>query len=290
MSNTPVPVSIAGDVTHGGTLHAYGVPHDSYDLHAWMDWKPGGAFHSLAKGPLVAHKGQALVLEPHNLGPLLPHLGEAVVAAVTSSRKPIGSASTVLANGKPVACVDMPNGVPMMLCGWPFKFPTGMNETNSGHSVFVGMNEFDRFRIWVVIASEAAKDLIGLATLAIAGPAALAGDLLESTLGIKNPAGAALDMPVDFAASVALSAKSNWERPIEAKITIGSPVNNIAIDAQWKVDGWSDVKQIVSPLPGPAVVEKFESGGIAVQTPVVQAGGRVNRGGERDGSVQWIEL
>jgi hypothetical protein len=178
----------------------------------------------------------------------------------------------------------------MMLCGWPFKFPTGLNETNADHSVFVGMNEFDRFKMWVVIASEAAKDLIGLASLALSGPAKIADDMLDSALGIKTPAGALLDMPVDFAASVALSAKSNWERPIEAKITIGSPTNNIAVDAQWKVDGWGDVKQIVSPLPGPAVAEKFESGGVAVQTPVAQAGGRVHRDGKREGSVQWVEL
>jgi hypothetical protein len=67
---TPVPVSIAGDVTWGNSTHLL-APPDTLELPAWMDWPAGSLVHQLANSPSVSHKGQPIVVEGHDLGLLL---------------------------------------------------------------------------------------------------------------------------------------------------------------------------------------------------------------------------
>jgi hypothetical protein len=168
-----------------------------------------------------------------------------VVAAITSSRKVMFSASTVMANRKPVGCASTKPNVPMMLCGFPMKSPSGMNSTNSMHSVFVGMSDFDVIRGLILIGAEVVKDAIGVFTGDYKNP----DSLLEGALGYKNFEGAMIDCGVDFLASVAISGASGWERPIEAKIAVGGAGVGLSVEGKWRVGGPLGAIELVSGVP-----------------------------------------
>lgn len=139
-----VPVSIASDKTYGPTYHHLPLPPDMWEESAPMNWPPGGRLGLHALAPKVLHKGQAIVQEGHDLGPLLSHmLMNHAPLSLKSSRKTVYSASTVLAEGKPVACVDYTRL--MMVCGDPMSQHSGSNGTNPLHTVLVGMTDLDPF-------------------------------------------------------------------------------------------------------------------------------------------------
>lgn len=233
MSNTPVPVSIAGDETWGPSFHAW-YPPDVFDMSASMDWPVGAALNQHALAGTVLHRGQALVLEGHDLGLLLPHVGEDLLARPSSSRKPIWSASKVRACGKPVACLGGPKLLTMMLCGAPIKFAAGVNDSNHHYNVFVGMSDLDYFKGWIAVGAEFVKDTIAFVT---------GGDDLDDAIGgifgEKDMKGALVDAAVDLGASVIVSHHSGWEEPIGAKLQVGLPASNVGLEVKWTPgEGW----------------------------------------------------
>lgn len=295
MSNTPVPVSIAGDISYGPALHVQGAPPDVFDGCAPMDWAAGAPTHSFASSKPVVHKGQQIALEPHDLGLHLPHMGEHILAALSSSRVFPFSSSTVMANQKPLACASTWPFFPMILCGVPFKAPTGMNGTNSSHSVFVGMNWFDAIRGAILIGAELVKDTIGFIGV-LSGDLSFALDTkaMVSSTGGKDFKGAMTDLVVDLAASAAISGASGWERPIEAKLTLGWPAANVSIDAKWKVTGPAGVLQLVTGQPVAEVfgeeAPKVVDVGAQLRTPASKHEARWEEDKGLDGSNSWMKL
>src|SRR5690606_8369512 len=85
------------------------------------------------------------------------------IVTIKSSRKTIYTASTVVTEGKAVACIDQSKGTTMMLCGDPTSQATGVNDTNPVHSVSVGMSELDYFKGRVSIAVSMATDVVNSA-------------------------------------------------------------------------------------------------------------------------------
>jgi len=292
MSNTPVPVSIAGDVTWGPSLHAY-YPPDVFDMSAPMDWPVGRGTGQHVLAGNVFHRAQAVVLDGHDLGLLLPHVGEEALARLNSSRKPIWSASTVRACGKPIACLGGPKLLTMMLCGAPFKFAAGVNDSNHHYNVFVGMSDLDYFKGWVSVGAEFVKDAIGFA-LSVSGAKSSTGVDVYGLLGGKDPVGAFADAVVDLGASAIVSGYSGWEEPIGAKFTLGHPVANVSLEAKWKVDGPLGLAELVTGVPvtglaGERRPELVEAGAQR-RTPVSTQDARWTQGKGFETSSTWVEL
>ncbi len=228
-------VSIATDLTSGIGLHVmYQVQVDYTELAAPMDWGPGAGArrHSLAKG--VRHKGAGLVLDGHDLGPMLPHGPcDFILHSLKSSRKTIYSASTVIAEKKPVACADLMKDTFMMVCGDPIAFPTGINDCNVVHTVMVGMSELDYLKGHVAALASVATDVVATA-LSFADPSATVAAVVEGVapdvfgLDWKK---ATVGYAANLAGSVVVSAATGWREPIACKLEVGSSYGGVT--AEW---------------------------------------------------------
>ena len=245
-------VSIATDLSSGWTLHELFPPFiDVYDGSAPMNWAVGAGFNRHSLSSNVRHKGQALVLDGHDLGPQLPHAPMNFgVHQLKSSRKGIYTASTILANGKAIACIDESKGTKMMLCGDPVSLPFGSNNTNSAHSVSVGMSELDYFKGYASIAASVAVDLVSWACACAGGDGAnLVSDVLLDTAGIswekaKQAAVAGL------ITSTAVSYKSDWREPITIKLETGGGLSGASLEHQWTPSSGSHQSKIASNAEG----------------------------------------
>ena len=189
MSNTPVPVSIAGDVTWGPCVHTIPLP-DGMEMDVAMDWFGGAktSLHAFARtNGGVFHKGQWLVQEGHDCGPLIPHLPHMnPLNVLKSSRKAIFSASTVKVSGKPAAACH--GWFVMMVCGYPFSLPMGKNNTNASHSVLVGLTD---------------------------------------PYAMPDASDVAIDAVFDLHNSIAVSWQSGWKEPIAIKIGASNQYRSI---------------------------------------------------------------
>jgi hypothetical protein len=79
----------------------------------------------------VYHKFRWIMLDGHDCGYMIPHVTVPPTNVLLplqiafSSRKTIFAASTVKANGTPIACTQLlPVPVTMMACAEPISFPT----------------------------------------------------------------------------------------------------------------------------------------------------------------------
>jgi len=233
-----VPVSIAGDISSGWNNHVMDTQflplYDYFDGAATMDWV-GGKYmskHSLA--PSVLHKGQEIVLDTHDLGPMLPHApSNYPLHLLKASRKNIYSASTVVAVKKPIACVDAEH--PLMLCG-DVAMPKGFNHTNAQHSVFVGTTALDESKGRAEILKTAIVDSLML----LMGPAKEPIDVAKDALG-ADPIKAAVGAWVGLQTSIAVSRKSGWKEPISLKMESGGGFasRNTEISYDPKTQQWS---------------------------------------------------
>jgi hypothetical protein len=215
-----VPVSIASDHSSGPTLHLPVMP-DAWDRSAPMNWPPGGVAGKHVLAGSVLHRGQPIVLDGHDLGPSLHHDPfDFFLASAKSSRKNIFAASTVIAQGKAIACID-DIGHFMMLCGDPICSPHGVNEHNATHTVLVGMTALDeRKGDAAAIAAMVTDGITFIIDIGTAdGPTTFA-DVGMDILGLdetKMLVGAG----VGFVFSVAVSAESGWTEPIQLQLETG---------------------------------------------------------------------
>ena len=230
MSNTPVPVSIAGDVTWGPCVHTIPLP-DGMEMDVAMDWFGGAktSLHAFARtNGGVFHKGQWLVQEGHDCGPLIPHLPHMnPLNVLKSSRKAIFSASTVKVSGKPAAACH--GWFVMMVCGYPFSLPMGKNNTNASHSVFVGLTDLDILKGQLEIGKQLAKDFISLAKTVVLGPSDTLKDILDDAdpYAMPDASDVAIDAVFDLHNSIAVSWQSGWKEPIAIKIGASNQYRSI---------------------------------------------------------------
>lgn len=237
MSNTPVPVSIAGDVTWGPCVHVMS-PQDGMEMDVPMDWSPGRetSLHVLAtsRGG-VFHKGQALVLAQHDVGPLIPHMpGFNPISIAKASRRLVFSASSVKASGKPVGAVD--GLLTMMVCGFPMSIPAGRNTSNSSHSVFVGVDWLDIVRGVLEIRKQLVKDAISVVKM-IAEPSSILVDLAKSNSPVAPvDDGVIIDAVLDLQNSIVLAVLTKGREPVVLKIGTSSPYagGGVEVSYQWE--------------------------------------------------------
>ncbi len=240
----PNKVSIASDLTSGPGVHVmYGFP-DFFEQAAPMGWAPGGAMgcHSLASR--VWHKDSPVVLDGHDLGPLLGHHPVSFfMHNLKSSRKTMYSASTVLVEKKPVACADCTMGTPMMVCGDPIALPYGWNDGNVVHSVMVGMKYLDYLKGDVAVAVSIAVDAAAFLLSAVeGGPSAedfakltkgsAAGDGLKDVTGL-DPKKAGLNLVGNAVGSAVVSAATGWQEPISFKLETGGGYGGVSVEYAW---------------------------------------------------------
>lgn len=237
-------VSIATDLTSGWSAHliyGYPGPPDVYEQSAPMNWSPGKGMlrHSLA--PTVFVDSQSLVLDQHDLGPLLPHQPvNNPIHSLKSSRKVVYVASSVVACGKAVACVDASTGTDMLVCGDPMTVAGGGNDSNATRTVFVGMSEMDRLKGDVAVRVAQVTDLCSF-VLAVAtfSPATAVGEVAVGfgldLLGI-DPNKAGIGAIVGFGGSVAVSYASGWKEPIVYKVEAGGSAVGLSFEHTYRPD------------------------------------------------------
>jgi hypothetical protein len=235
-----VPVSVAGDLTYGFGMHL-DFPPDVVEEVAVMAWAPGAAMGKHSMASTVLHKGQPIVTDGHDLGPGLTHsVLNHFMHALKSNRKTVYAASTVVAKGKPVACVDTSQDLKMIVCGDPIALPNGRNLSNVMHTVFVGMTELDEFKGDVAIACSCATDYLNfVVACASMGASELPksfsevfGNATKDALGL-DPVKAAIGAGVNLVGSVAISYKSGWKEPITFKAEIGGGLVSGSTEASW---------------------------------------------------------
>ncbi len=220
------PVSIATDVTGGGNYHGTMPPNlDLFDCSAPMNWPQGAHKHVMA--PNVLHKGQRIVLEGHDLGPMLPHAPSGFcLHLIKSKRTPSFSASTVKAASAPVAVVDAPWHL-MMLCG-DISLPYGLNLNNPSHTVFVGMTAADQVAGYLAIGLSIAIDVAAM----MSGPEGITMEWAAEQMGFewkKSAKGAVASLVT----SIVFSAMNGFETPISMKGDFGNGIMSIGGEASW---------------------------------------------------------
>lgn len=227
-----VPVSIATDMTSGSTLHL-NFPQfiDTVDCAHEMRHPPGHAMDRHSFAWTVKHKGQVIVIDGHDLGPMLQHAGACYfMHELRSSRKNNFAASTVRACKKSTACID-DGWHPMTLCGDPISPPVGRNHTNKVHTVLLGTTLVDEVSGWCNIGAAVVVDLIGAVALgrsALKAPAPFAEksafDSINDVISIPgfDLAKAGQSAVASLVSSVIVSGASGWKEPIGVKVEMGS--------------------------------------------------------------------
>ena len=232
-------VSIATDLTSGSSNHTMSPYPDFWETTAPMDWTPGGVMGKHAIAPTVKAHGQGLVLDGHDLGPLLNHApANFPLHAMKSSRKTIYAASTVVVTGKPAACADVSKRSYMMLCGDPVCTPLGENDTNQIHSVFIGMTDLDRLKgqvnIGVAMGTDAVTCIFKAATAS--DDLGIGKALVETAKDIVgyDPEKALIGAAVNLVGSVAISYASGWKEPIVLKAEVGGGYGGVSSEFSYQ--------------------------------------------------------
>lgn len=134
-----------------------------------MWWPPGALFNKAKFTKTVKHRNLTIMLEDHDLGPLLLHVPlipipdnvlSVALHTIKSSRKTMFSAGEVQANGAPIGCVTLWPPTPMLTCGNPVPAPYAISPTNFTNTVRVGLSGWDLAAGWVAIAVEAIRTII----------------------------------------------------------------------------------------------------------------------------------
>lgn len=232
-------VSIATDLTSGSSNHTMSPFPDFWETTAPMNWMPGSVMGKHAIAASVKAHGQGLVLDGHDLGPLLNHApANFPLHSAKSSRKTNYAASTVVVRGKPAACADVSKRSYMMLCGDPVCTPLGENDTNQTHSVFIGMTDLDRLKgqvnIGVAVATDAITCIFKAATatgeMEIGD---LLGDTVRDVVGY-DPTKAVIGVAVGLVGSVAISYASGWKEPIVVKGEVGGGYGGVSSEFSYQ--------------------------------------------------------
>lgn len=130
-------------------------------VNAW--WPPGAALGSNKFTKSVFHNHMTICLAGHDCGKFIPHVQvvpapnnlKTLTQIPTSSRKANFSASTVLMNGAPTACMTMVSWppTPMTYCAQPVSVPMADAVTAYLNTVEVGMTLGDWLAGAIAIAA-----------------------------------------------------------------------------------------------------------------------------------------
>ena len=163
MAGTPIPVSIASDMTLPFvpppiTIHDYVPPPPqppppvplcmAIESPVAIMWGPGFALFQNKLTTTVTHQALPLALDGHDCGYMIPHVTVPLnnlrlpIIIMFSSRKMAFAASTVKANGAAVGCSTLLL-FPMLCCAFPVTLPTGYPVANSLNTVRVGLTPTD---------------------------------------------------------------------------------------------------------------------------------------------------
>ena len=145
-----MPVNIATDIVLEAAVHPAPLPPvpNASVAGTLQGHKPGVWAHTAKLTRSVTHRGQPLVQQRHDCGPLIPHLTLPVYAnpwyAVilpTSSCKVSFGASSVKVDGKAMgmAGIGSRGMLPMMTCGYPSAMPTALPVSTFTNTVNAGM-------------------------------------------------------------------------------------------------------------------------------------------------------
>ncbi len=220
------PVSAENDVTAGPGLHLLMLCYcpDIYECAAPMNWTPGSWADRHCLTVDVLFNSQRIVLDGHDLGPLLSHMPFVDPwRSFRSSRKTVYNAARVKANSTALACVD--ERCRMMACS-EITLPSGFNFTNPGHNLFIGMDELDELKGDVAIACSIVTDLIMLIVSPPKGPADAIKDVgLEKTTKqffSINEKKLAVSAIVGLIGSAVISNASGGREPYKVKLKQGN--------------------------------------------------------------------
>jgi hypothetical protein len=225
-----------------------------------MYWPPGVATSRCKFTSTVKHLGSRIMLDQHDLGPLLPHIPVPLndiyfpLHILSSKRKVNFTAGMVLANGAPIACT-YPIIFPMTGCANPVSLPTAQSFTNVTNTVLVNMHWIDVLAGWVQIAADAACDYIkgrmsepGLPTMSRRGAAR------EGWEGTGfDPAGTVLDnvfgnfgAAVRYAGRHGLSSDYHGQAQLQFGVQRGQQVGT-SLSVTESEDGLSFQHQVSGP-------------------------------------------
>jgi hypothetical protein len=221
MPSTPVTISndLVLPVTLSFTIHDAMAPPPAvlppfiphFELPVTMMWPPGFGLQQNKLTTTVLHKMMPFALDGHDCGYLIVHIPVPVAPPnlklplhiAFSSRKIAFSASTVKANGTPVACTAIFIPFPMMCCANPVTLPIGTAPLNMLNTVLVGMTWLDVLMGVVSIAATMILDYIFWDRTKPPGMPSAADMLWKMTLG---------DSPKAWAVKTAVGLATNGVR------------------------------------------------------------------------------
>jgi hypothetical protein len=219
-----------------------------------MFWPPGMGMGQNKLTTTVVHKGLSIVQAGHDCGTLIIHvqilpgpLNTLTLLHIPfSSRKINFSTSTVLAQGKPIACATMISWppAPMTVCMDPVSPPLSSAPTSHLNTVVVVMSWGDIILGWGTIA---ANMLLEYLFYRAGGPATSPGDALGALWGAfgKSALGKALGAGSlgEYAAKQGLAVLTGLARmaltdgPADVKISVGSPFFGVEAGVTRNADG-----------------------------------------------------
>lgn len=210
------------------------------ELSVPMFWPPGMGMGQNKLTTTVVHKGFSIVQAGHDCGTCILHVQNlpgplntlTLLHIPFSSRKINFSTSSVLAQGKPIACATMISWppAPMTVCMDPISPPLSSAPTSHINTVVVTMTWGDIILGWGTIA---VNMLLEYVFYKAGGPASSPGNVLSDLWGAfgKKALGSALGggSPGEWAAKQAVAVGTGLARlaltdgPADVKIAVGSP-------------------------------------------------------------------
>jgi hypothetical protein len=136
------------------------------EMFALQMWTAGFLLNKNKFTTTVFHKGMPIVLDQHDVGPLIPDITIPfnnlyyVVLWPMSSRKIVFAAYKVQMNGTPVAMTDILSALPMLSCGNPVSNPLVFSVIPATNTVDVGYELADLIVGLVLIAVTMIGDYI----------------------------------------------------------------------------------------------------------------------------------
>lgn len=146
------------------------------EIATTMAWIPGMFIGKNKLSSNVLHKDWSIVLDGHDVGPLVPHVFSAppdnihlAIQTIQSSRKSNFCAGEVICNGTPIACCtifELAIPTPMSACSITPCPMLGSGMSVLTNSVIVGMHWIDVVAGWVGVIIDS---LISIAFIAAGG-------------------------------------------------------------------------------------------------------------------------
>lgn len=207
----------------------------AFEIPATMFWPPGNLFGKNKLTSTVKHNNCTITLDGHDCGVMIPHVQMApapnnMMTAIHipfSSRKSMFCASTVVMNGKSVACntlIGLPP-TPMMYCADPISMPLASGDTSHLNSVSVGMNFFWD---WVIGAATIAASMLIDRYLDSKSPfnapenwRALAREALQKTILGPGSGWGSFLLKNGLAVATGLARMGLTDGPVSFNITLG---------------------------------------------------------------------